>query len=108
MESSPGNKYTHCLRFYENGTVISASIMDGLPRDKWFNIQKEDLLKSTYTVENRFHIEFEFKTNYNRTEYRGEIVGTKLVLTFYSSYTGSTYNGTYSFYPYEEIPHWDE
>ena len=100
------DEYNACLRFYEDGTVISTSV-SGFPKAKWFNRDNKSLAQGSFTVEN-FSVKINVETLQGYVEYSGTIVGKKLMLTVYSGNKGVTSEKEYDLYSYDDIPNWYE
>ena len=101
-----------CLRFFEDGTVISACVggTDGkatFPKAFWFNPSNPNVSRGQYRVEENL-IVFITESEAGRVEYAGEIGEDRLTLNSHSCINDTRlYGRAFVFRPFSAIPAWD-
>ncbi len=105
----------YVLRFYEDGSVITALITqtedsDGyFPKSKWFD-KSNDKYKDyvgKYKLDGK-NISFTTLNEITTFDYKGTIEGNKLVLRYHSNYNDHTEdNREYVFYSFKNVPDWE-
>lgn len=102
-----------CLRFYEDGLVINASIggeegKPAFPRAYWFNRYSDSPSRGNYTVDGTW-ITFLSECKSGKVAYEGEIREDRLILSSKSYINDNrTFDRDYVFYPFTAIPTWNK
>ncbi len=106
------DRVNYCLRFFEDGTVISASVgghegKPAFPRAFWFNPSGRNVSRGRYRADGDL-IAFIAESADGRVEYVGEIGEDRLILNTHSCINdGWTYGQAFVFRPFSTIPAWD-
>ena len=82
------NSYTSYLRFYSDGTVITASSTGTIIEIKrWFNKENSDISKGIYRIVEE-KISFQSKSSNGVVEYNGQVYENKIILNSHSYING--------------------
>jgi|GEM_PF-7004733 tetratricopeptide (TPR) repeat protein/NAD-dependent SIR2 family protein deacetylase len=95
----------HVFRFYEDGTVISATVSGAFPKASWFDKGLNEFLSiGKYTLSDKISFSTEVKANGAIIDYNGSVYSDGIVLSSHSHCTGFCQSDIeYAFYSFEEI-----
>jgi hypothetical protein len=103
------NSVNYVFRFYEDGTVISATIgrssadQSLFPAASWFNKDNADVSRGTYSI-NGNEIVFSSTSSVGTVDYEGTLENGKMILDSYSHINGfQSEDREYVFYSDKEI-----